>query len=70
MLWQYKLDKNFNLTIGENRSLLSSMTVKICFKMMMKSLVGHCLTTMLVNCVFNWRLTKIEVGLFYNNVFK
>ena len=25
MLWQYKLDKNFNLTFKENRSLLSSI---------------------------------------------
>ena len=25
MLWQYKLDKNFDLTFGESRSLLSSM---------------------------------------------
>ena len=41
MLWQYKLDKNFNLTFEENRSLLSSMTAKICLKMLMKSSVDH-----------------------------
>ena len=45
MLWQYKLDKNFNLTFEENRSLLSSMTAKICFKMLMKSSVVHFLST-------------------------
>ena len=37
MLWQYKRDKNFHLTFEENRSLLSLMTVKKCFKIMMKS---------------------------------
>ena len=41
MLWQYKLDKNLDLTFEENRSLLSSMTAKICFKILMKSLVCH-----------------------------
>ena len=29
MLWQYKLDKNFDLIFEENRSLISSMTAKI-----------------------------------------
>ena len=41
MLWQYKLDKNFNVSFQENRSLLFSMTAKICFKMLMKSLGYH-----------------------------
>ena len=41
MLWQYNLDKYFDLTFEENRSLLSSMTAKICFKMLMKSSVDH-----------------------------
>ena len=41
MLWQYKLDKNFYLTFEKNWSLLSSMTAKICFKILMKSLVDH-----------------------------
>ena len=40
-LWQYKLDKNFDLTIAENSSLLSSMTAKMCFKMLMKSSADH-----------------------------
>ena len=40
-LWQYKLDKKIGLTFEENRSLLSSMTADICFKMLMKSLVDH-----------------------------
>ena len=35
MLLQYKLIKNLNLTFEENRSLLSSMTAKMCFKMLM-----------------------------------
>ena len=39
MLWQYKLDKKIDLIFKENRSLLFSMTAKICFKMLMKSLV-------------------------------
>ena len=33
MLWKNKLDKYFYLTFKEKRSLLSSMTAKICFKM-------------------------------------
>ena len=41
VLWQYKLDNCFNLTFKENRSLLSSMIAKICFKILMKSLVDH-----------------------------
>ena len=41
MLWQYKLDKNFDLTFEESGSLLSSMTANICFKMLMKSSVKH-----------------------------
>ena len=45
LLWQYKLDKNFNLTFRENSFLLSSMTAKICFKMLMKSSVDHFLST-------------------------
>ena len=49
MLWQYKLDKNFNLTFDENRSLLSSMAAKICFKMLMKSSVVHFLSLELTN---------------------
>ena len=51
MLWQYKLDKDFDLTFTENRSLLSPMTAKIFLKMS-------------VNGVFqiNWRLTNFEVG--------
>ena len=40
-LWQYRLDKHFNLTFQENRPLLSSITAKICFKMLMNSLVDH-----------------------------
>ena len=41
MLWQYKLDKIFFLSFKKNRSLLSSMTAKICFKILMKSLVNQ-----------------------------
>ena len=41
MLWQYNLDKYFDLTFEENRSLLSSMTAKTSFKMLMKSPVDH-----------------------------
>ena len=37
MLLQYKSDKIFDLAFEENRSLLSSMTAKICLKMLMKS---------------------------------
>ena len=57
MLWQYKLDKNFDLTFREKRSLLSSMNAKICFKMLIKSLVCHLQSTKF----FNWRLTNFEV---------
>ena len=32
MMWQHKLDKNFNLTFRENRSLFSSMTVQDIFQ--------------------------------------
>ena len=41
MLWQYKLDKKNDLNFEENSSLLSSMTAKTCFKMLMESLVDH-----------------------------
>ena len=41
MLLPYKLYKYFNLTFKKIRSLLSSMTAKICFKMLIKSLVDH-----------------------------
>ena len=41
LLWQYKLDKNLDLTFEENIALLSSMTAKTCFKMLMKSSVNH-----------------------------
>ena len=44
-LWQYKLDKKFDLIFGEKRSLLSSMNAKICFRMLMKSLVCHLQST-------------------------
>ena len=67
MLWQYKLDKNFNLTFEENRSLLSSMTAKICFKMLMKSLVDHFPSNS--NRVFNWKLTNFEVGFILQPIF-
>ena len=36
LLQSYKLDKKFNLKFEENRSLFSSMTAKIDFKMLMK----------------------------------
>ena len=35
--WTKKID----LTLEESRSLLSSITARICFKMLMKSLVHH-----------------------------
>ena len=41
MLWQYKLDKNFNLTFEESRSLLSSMPWLPRYALTMKSLVNH-----------------------------
>ena len=66
MLWQYKLDKKFNLTFKENRFLLSSMPVTICFKMLMKSLVNLASP---IKWVFNQRLTKIEVGCIIQQVF-
>ena len=36
--------QNFNQTFEENGSLLSSITAKICFKILMKSLVDHFLS--------------------------
>ena len=56
----------FDLQLEEesdmNRSLLSSMPAKICFKMLIKWLINHS-----VNKVFNQRLSNNEVGLFHNN---
>ena len=66
MLWQYKLDKNFDLTFEENRSLLSSMTAKICFKMLMKLLVNHFLSTEF--SIGDWQTLKLV--LFYNHFFR
>ena len=66
MLLQCKLDKNFNLTWEESRSLpvLSSMIAKICFKMLMKSFVNH----------FQWTEFSIRhwqtLILFYNHFLK
>ena len=68
MLWQYKLDKNFDLTIEENRSLLSSMTTKICFKMSMKSLVDHFPSTEFSIGDWHWQNSKLV--LFYNHFFR
>ena len=62
MLWQYKLDKNLDLTFEENRSLLSSMTAKICFKMLMKSSVNHFQSTEF--SIRDWQTLKLV--LFYN----
>ena len=66
MLWQYKLDKKFNPTFKENRFLLSAMHVKICFKMLMKSLVNLAFH---IKWGFNQRLTNIEVGCIIQQVF-
>ena len=66
MLWQYKLDKTFVLTFGENRALLSSTTAKICFKMLMKSLVNHFLSTEF--SIWAWQTLKLV--LFYNHFLK
>ena len=52
-------------SLGKNRSLLSSMTAKICFKMLMKSLVNHFLSS-----VFNMRLTNFEVGFILQPFFR
>ena len=62
MLWQYKLDKNFDLTFEENRSLISSMTAKIWLKMLMKSLVDHFQSTEF--SIWYW-----QTLLFYNHFF-
>ena len=66
MLLQYKLDKKFNLTFEENKSLLSSTTNKICFKMLMKSLVNHFLSTDF--SIGDWQTLKLV--LFYNHFLK
>ena len=34
MLWQYKLEKNFDLIFEENRSLLFLMTANLCQDML------------------------------------
>ena len=65
MLFQYKLGNNFNLTFEENRTLLSSMNAKICFKM----LLNH-YSTISVTRGFNLKLTNMKVGLFYNHFLK
>ena len=62
MLWQYKLDKNFDLNFEENRSLLSSMTTKICFKMLSVDEIITGRRPFPVNWVFNRILTNFEVG--------
>ena len=58
-VWQYKLDKNFDLTFEENRSLLSSMAAKICLKMLMKSfkLVNHFPSTEF--SIGDWQTSKL-----------
>ena len=61
MLLQYKLDKNINLTLEENRSLLSSMAAKIFFKM----LINHFSTMSFFNQrlkFLNQRLKNIQVN--------
>ena len=54
--------KNFNLTFEENRSLLPSMTAKICCKMLMKLSVNHFQSTEF--SMGDWQTLKLV--LFYN----
>ena len=56
-----------DVALQENRALLSSMTAKICFKMLMKSLVDHFPSNS--NRVFNWKLTNFEVGFILQPIF-
>ena len=69
MLLQYKLDKNFNLTLEGNRSLL---VFKDCQDMLQNidEIFRPTVEPFPVNRVFNLRLTNIEVGLIYNHFFK
>ena len=68
MLWQYKLDKNFDLTFEENISLLSSMTAKMCFKMLMKSSVENFPSTEFSIGDWHWQTSRLV--LFYNHFFR